>query len=220
MVGSILFMGAMQKYFTFVCELACGIPTITLLGEKADYEKILKKMDKLEEYGDEPAQFGRLLKPVLRRFIYSFDHPTSQDTIDFWQQIFSIHRNFSGPTVYSGWITAFCFWKEDGKCLYDRRRESKTQLYGVEYHKVSYSNRPTFRAPNANPEQLNSKDIPNGWSKVPVTVDDNGQEIKTEMIAGSIGINCSRSGKPLENGELGLDTMQPQTGWWMFAEAE
>ena len=118
-VGSILFMGAMQKYFDYTCILLCGIPTVTLLGERKDYEKILQKVDRLGKYGDQPAQFGELLKPVVRRFISSFDQPTSQDTVDFWQRVLDVNNNGSGVTFHSGWITAFCFWKEDGQCLYD-----------------------------------------------------------------------------------------------------
>ena len=75
-----------------------------------------------------------------------------------------------------------------------------------------------IHAPGADLRQLDSEDVPSGWSKVPVKVVDNGEEIMTEMVAGSVGIHCSCSGKLLEKGGTGLDTMQPQTGWWMFEQ--
>ncbi|KAF1932742.1 uncharacterized protein M421DRAFT_89100 [Didymella exigua CBS 183.55] len=52
-VAAVLMMGAMQKYFS--CEMAplCGIPSVTLLGERADWEKIHNRLNKLSKFGDE-----------------------------------------------------------------------------------------------------------------------------------------------------------------------
>jgi hypothetical protein len=57
------------------------------LGGKEDYESILKRQDKLEEYGSEPAQFAALLEPILRRMIRTFEEPTEKIVIDFWQRV-------------------------------------------------------------------------------------------------------------------------------------
>jgi len=43
----------------------CGIPPVTLLGEKADYELILARIPKLATYGKEPSEFAELLTPIL-----------------------------------------------------------------------------------------------------------------------------------------------------------
>ena len=40
------------------------------------------------------------------------------------------------------------------------------------------------------------------------------------MIAGSLGITGSSSGRLLENGETGLDTLQPVAGWLIFEKLE
>ena len=42
--------------------LLCGIPSVTLLGEKDDYEQILMRLEKLCEYGSEPTTFCNMLK--------------------------------------------------------------------------------------------------------------------------------------------------------------
>ena len=55
---------------------------------------------------------------------------------------------------------------------------------------------------------------------MPVHVDDDGHEFDTVMIAGSLGITGSSSGKLLENGEMGLDTLQPVAGWLIFDKLE
>ena len=201
--ASILLMGVTQKYFDFRCIIMCGLPSVTLLGEKADWELIHRRLDKLETFGVEPSQFCNLLRPVLSRFVKSFDEPASEDTIDFWQRIAHYHRGGSGPSYYSGWITAFCFWNEDGKSLYaipspDGDYEETLRLDGVPYHRVD------------------SEEVPSGYSSVPVTVDDNGDVFDAMMVAGSVGINCTSSGDELADGIVGLDTISAETGWWMF----
>lgn len=175
--ASILLMGATQKYFDFKCCMSCGLPSVTLLGSKADWELILARLEKLKEYGKEPTQFYALLRPVLMRFIQSFDAPLSKDTLDFWQRIAHYIPGGSGPSYYSGWITAFCFWGQDGKSLYVPRQSSKTmsdhrweksqvlQLDDVVYHWIE------------------SDDVPPGYSSVPVKVDDNGNKFDAMVIA-------------------------------------
>jgi hypothetical protein len=45
-VASIVMMASMQKYFSYYsCAFICGIPSVTLLGEKADYELILRRLE-------------------------------------------------------------------------------------------------------------------------------------------------------------------------------
>ena len=198
-IASILMMGSMQKYFKYRVELLCGIPSVTLLGEKSDFEKILKKLDKLSSLGDEPSKFANLLKPVMSRMVRTFDNPEDPTVIEFWQTVMSKKFYESGNTQYSGWITAFCFWSEDGDRQYSIRDGGNyLSLDGVSYHKIS------------------SGDVPNGWCKVPVELNDNGIELETEMVAGSVGIACSSSGLETENGKVGFDTMQPESGWWIY----
>jgi hypothetical protein len=40
--AAIIMMGTMQKYFVYMCEQTCGIPSVTLLGEKSDWEDMKK----------------------------------------------------------------------------------------------------------------------------------------------------------------------------------
>ena len=199
-IASILLMGVTQKYFNFKCRIACGLPSVTLLGEKTDWELIYHRLDKLETLGLEPSQFCSLLRPVLSRFVNSFDEPASEDTINFWQRIAHYHWGGSGPSYYSGWITAFCFWNKDGKSLHaiDPPDGKTLRLDGVAYHRIE------------------SDEVPSGYSSVPVTVDDNGDSFDAMMVAGSVGINCTSSGDELADGIVGLDTMSAETGWWMF----
>lgn len=190
--------------------MRCGIPTVTLEGEQQDYELILKRLDKLREYGEEATDFSDMLKTVLQGFIDTFDKPESDSVKSFWKQICD-WRGGSGISRYSGWITAFCFWDTTGK------RQIKNLGDGI-----------------------SATNIPSGFTTVPVTIDDNGRRIFAEMLAGSVGIVSTSSGQPSvqktrcrryreeeeekaskgEEGPVGNDTLQPQLGWFMYEKAD
>lgn len=78
-MAAALMMGAMQKYFSYGMALMCGIPSVTLLGEREDWEKILDRLNILSEFSDEPTIFAELLRPVLRNMVATFDADCNSD---------------------------------------------------------------------------------------------------------------------------------------------
>ncbi|EEB92618.1 hypothetical protein MPER_08845, partial [Moniliophthora perniciosa FA553] len=136
-VSSVVMMATLQKYFSYSKMLRCGIPKVTLEGEKADWEKLLARVDKLKEYGDETTKWFTLLHPVLSRLVAAFDAPDSQENIEFWQRVAHYKRGASGPRYVSGWMTAFCVFDEDGKWLAGNvNNKSHLVLDGTRYHSV------------------------------------------------------------------------------------
>ncbi|KAH8879899.1 hypothetical protein GQ53DRAFT_589678, partial [Thozetella sp. PMI_491] len=170
-VASIVFMGTMQKYFLYSWGTRCGIPSVTLLGDADDWVEIAQRCAArlgTGAFGPAAERWYRILRPVLAGFIESFRNPEGSAAQRFWKGIVDKHRpNGSGSVTYSGWITAFCYWNEDGECLHDN--------YGSEEVALSRS------------------EIPTGFIKVPVTLVDNGKRIATEMIAGSLALKIRRS---------------------------
>ncbi|KAF4340165.1 hypothetical protein FBEOM_5862 [Fusarium beomiforme] len=156
------------KYFSYGFGLACGIPSVTLLGEVADYEDILRRIDKLEEMGEEPTHFAKLLRPILQNMILSFTEPASPAVQTFWNQIADMSR-MSGSQTMTGWITAFCYWDGNGKA---HNSGEGCTLGGLSYPSVETS------------------DIPSGFVTVPVKVNDNGVVHDCEMLSGSVGIQA------------------------------
>lgn len=240
-VASILMMGALQKYFKYTMGLICGIPSVTLLGEKADWEMIVTKLDKIPQLGTEPSLFTKLLRPTLKRFVQSFDIPQKSDIVDFWNR--AVHETGgSGSDYLSGWVTAFCFWDEDGKSLYG---EPKRPVTGEDF---AGSNAGLELDDGLLHHDVDTEDIPCGFASVPVKVNDNGTIYRTKMLAGSVGIQGSSSGQMLDEGSShkdrfsieydndgkkirrnygptkpneatgapGLDSLQPVTGWFMY----
>ena len=214
-VACILMMGAMQQFFTY-CMIGCGLPSVTLLGERNDWQRMFEKIDRLVGMSEQAATFHSLLKPVLGYFVRSFDEPEAPEIMSFWNRIVHYQSQGSGPTYVSGWLTAFCFWSAQGRSLYHKgnvQYSAKCNLDGTLYHTVD------------------AKDIPAGYMGVPVK-DLQRPHKKYRMVAGSVGIRCTSSGRPMESipqrmpvrrtggsntvEVAGLDSMQPVSGWWIY----
>jgi hypothetical protein len=214
-VASIMMMGALQKYFSYKFKLGCGLPSVTLLGTKADWEDILARLDKLASFGKQPEQWCQLLRPVLKRFVSTFKSPQSKETKDFWQSIANYPSGGSGPQYLSGWITAFCFWDGNGNSLYAPNGIPPQGL-------ATTDQKPRLCLDDVLYHRIESTDIPPGYALVPVKVEDEKIIYDTHMIAGSVGISLSSSGGVMKSprgkgaGAVGLDTMQPASGWWIF----
>jgi hypothetical protein len=115
-VSAVLLMATLKKYFTYRITLAgCGIPRVTLEGERSDWVNILGRLEKLKEYGLETTAWYHLLRPVISRFVAAFDDPTSPANVDFWQRIAHYQPGGSGRgDEYTGWITAFTIFSKEG----------------------------------------------------------------------------------------------------------
>ncbi|CAG8974243.1 hypothetical protein HYALB_00009731 [Hymenoscyphus albidus] len=186
LVASIAMMATPQeKAERNTADLLCGLPSVTLLGEKEDWEKLMTKAERLIAVGDEPKERFELLRPVLSRFVSTFDNPTSSETTEFWRKI-SHYENDGSATTHLH--------------LY---REHSTKGLGLDGAQYGY---------------IDSADIPNGWCSVPVKIDNHGVVIHSTMVAGSVGIKVTSSGKEFheKSGQTGLDTVSPISGWWLF----
>jgi hypothetical protein len=117
-VSAILTMATLKQYFSFNCRTGCGLPRVTLEGERSDWVNILHRLEKLKEYRIETIAWYHLLHPVVSRFVAAFDFPESPDNVDFWQRVAKHEPGGSGsPSFYSGWITAFCVLNEKGEWI-------------------------------------------------------------------------------------------------------
>lgn len=220
-VASVVFMGAMQKYFSYTCGILCGLPSVTLLGDISDWQAILDKLPMLEKPGDEPSEFVEMLRPILNNFIRSFEEPEHEEVVRFWNTIATRNPMSSGTPYYTGWITAFCFWDDKGKA---KRRSSENNLGGVIYPTVDVDK------------------VPVGFARVPVKIDNYGTIINSYMVAGSMGIQAmtkdmlSRNVHPttqtinvvsseqreseVPSSDSDLTVIQPLSGWLIYEEEE
>lgn len=186
------------RYFTYEMQLRCGIPSVTLEGEKSDWEGLLSRINKFEGFGPEPEAWATLLRPILTRFVQAFD---GQPDIDFWGRVCHHHEQMSGPSYLSGWITAFCVWNKNGRWQGPSLKSPKTPevvgqveaerlvLDGVLYGLVD------------------TKDVAPGFCEVDVVLDDNGEIFDCTMVSG----HCATAAE----GEMG-DGVRPLSAWFMF----
>jgi hypothetical protein len=234
-VASIIFMGAMSKYFTYDGATGCGLPSVKLLGEKEDWEKILMKIDKVKDLGDEPTKWHELLVPVLKRFVATFDAPCSMEVKDFWQRILHHLPGGSGqPDYYSGWLAVFSFWSSTGVCIYEEtpppREPSKLEKKACKrcyYVKKKGAADPSaFGSCSCLGEGLTLDDVRygripvnsvvQGWISVDVRIDDTyyGNGIyMTKMVAGSVGMEFQASGDHGEVRSRNPFSMSSSSSW-------
>jgi len=213
-VAAIVMMGTLQAYFDYGFEFGCGFPSVTLQGERSDWEEILLKVQRLEKYGPEMTEWIRLLVPVIQYMIASFTQPTSPDIKNFWLR--ACHAvgagGSAGVRTLSGWITAFCFFNKTGQ-----RTTEYTDEQLVTYGRgVSIAERKRLVLGDIVYPVIEHSSIPKGVVSVPATVWDyeTGLEHKTTMVAGSVGMMPSA----VESGG-DLTRVQPRSGWWMLEDS-
>jgi hypothetical protein len=177
-VASVSIMATLQAYFDYKFSLLCGLPRVTLLGTPQDWRLLRAKIDRLPEFDVEAGRltsWHALLAPVLDEFVRSAD---GEPQISFWDRVCSHEGGGSGPTYLSGWITVFAVFTDKGEWQGDRAG-------GGEWPRVD------------------TQDLPVGVTSVPVLVDDNGKEYRTQMFAGQFAFDGVRNGTGI----------QPRSDW-------
>ena len=191
------------SYFQYKGIIYCGIPSVTLEGEKSDWERLLARLDKLDSFGEEPKAWAAMLRPILTRFVRAFD---GEPDIDFWGRVCHYHYEGSGSTYLSGWITAFCVWSRQGKWQGPPiSGPSKTielmdgeRVLPLVLDKVSYP-------------VIDSIDVPEGFCEVDIKLIDNGETLPCIMVSGHLAYSVE--------GEK-MDRFRPLPSWFIFVKEE
>ncbi|KAJ7259937.1 hypothetical protein B0H12DRAFT_406158 [Mycena haematopus] len=106
----------------------CGIPRVTLEGERADWEMVVARLEPLKtryrEFGLPAVAWYHLLHPILAHFVDAFANPDGTENREFWAGIVAAKDASNGSGAgsknagkLSGWITAFCAFSVEGKWL-------------------------------------------------------------------------------------------------------
>ncbi|KAH6910033.1 hypothetical protein BKA70DRAFT_1425069 [Coprinopsis sp. MPI-PUGE-AT-0042] len=200
-VSSVLMMATLKAYFSYGMSLTCGLPSVTLEGERSDWVNLLNRIEKLESFGEEPKAWAGLLRPILSRFVSSFD---GSPDLEFWGKICHRTNGMSGPSYLSGWITAFAVWSSEGKWQGPILRDGDTPQHTPwgAYH---------LQLDSAQYGILDTKKIPAGYCEVDVELDDNGSLFDCMMVSGLVGQHIG--------GDEG-DTVSPVPAWFMFIKED
>ncbi|KAJ7664873.1 hypothetical protein B0H17DRAFT_1171476 [Mycena rosella] len=224
-VSAIVLMATLKAYLEYVyCTICCGIPRVTLEGEKRDWEKILTRLEKLKEYGLETTAWYHLLVPVILRFVAAFDDPNSQSNIDFWQNVAHFEQGGSGPDYYSGWITAFCVFSNRGRWLgpllnTDIQSAVAPDSLSAERFWALYGGHAAGLVLDGTRFHIIDADnVPPSYAEVEVTLLqlETGVEQECIMTAGLVGTRVCSSKDPRLSESGQDDTVRPVVGWWLY----
>ncbi|KAF7368454.1 hypothetical protein MVEN_00168500 [Mycena venus] len=237
-VSAVMLMATLKKYFEYKIILCgCGIPRVTLEGERSDWVNILGRLEKLQEYGIESIAWYHLLRPVITRFIAAFDDPASTDNVDFWQRVAHYQPGGSGRgNYYTGWITAFAVFNKEGGWIGPGLNTTAAPGTAPETLTAAQfwatHGRPSMRRDwdwedprdlvlDETPyHRLRRGAIPPGYAEVDVLVNDNGERFDCAMVAGNIGTYVSSSDDCTLSASGADDTVRPIAGWWLFVKDE
>ncbi|RPD58466.1 hypothetical protein L227DRAFT_505146 [Lentinus tigrinus ALCF2SS1-6] len=216
-VCAVMMMSSFKSYFNYRMMCMCGIPSVTLEGERADWEKLLARLDRIPELGEEPAVWAGMLRPILTRFLAAFD---GEPDIKFWSDVVHSHPQFYGPEDMSGWISAFCVWSSKGTwqagALSDitNNDASRSAADSVPLSKRYLLDGISYPA-------LSASQIPHSYCEVDVLLDDNGTQFECMMVAGLVGFSMSSSGTGQSKSILSKnDTLSPAAHWFMFVKGK
>ncbi|KAJ7202485.1 hypothetical protein C8J57DRAFT_1622801 [Mycena rebaudengoi] len=227
-VAAVLMMATLKQYFSygFACTM-CGIPRVTLDGERSDWVNILGRLEKLKEYGIETIAWYHLLRPVISRFVAAFDEPASDENVDFWQRVAHLNRQFSGPSYYSGWINAFNAFSKEGAWIRHSLDKAKAaeeapetltaEKFWATYAQYTSKNLVLDGTPY---HHTKSYEVPPAYAEVDIKLDDNGEKIDCLMMAGLVGTRISSSGDLTLSTSGENDTIHPVPGWWICTKKQ
>ncbi|CAK4085763.1 unnamed protein product [Aphanomyces euteiches] len=184
-VGSVVMMAAMKKYFSYKIQFLCGIPNVTLLGTVEDWEDIRARVDKLADFGEDLIEWTSMLSGILDEFVLS---AKGNVNLDFWKRICHDVGEGSGTTYVCGWISVFSLFNQDGQWQGKKSTYTKWHIEdnvdetefvnGLKPCRI-WSEQVTSEYP-----LVDMDDIPAGYLTVDVVIDDNGTEHKALMFAG------------------------------------
>ena len=144
--SQITLMESAKKYFNYIAmRLSCGIPSITIQGTPNDWEAVLSKTKKLEEYG--LGEWTKSLEPILQEFIRASEGRPNQQ---FWKCMVKQQPtdklkgggcSMDKPIELDGWFLKL-FPDENGEILsstpHTKNMASEMVVVGFKYRIVDH----------------------------------------------------------------------------------
>ncbi|KAJ7268366.1 hypothetical protein C8J57DRAFT_995032, partial [Mycena rebaudengoi] len=225
-VAAVLMMATLKQYFSYgFGSSICGIPRVTLDGERSDWVNILGRLEKLKEYGIETIAWYHLLRPVISRFVAAFDEPASEENVDFWQRVAHLKSQDSGPSYYSGWINAFIAFSKEGAWIghtLDKTKaaEEAPEILTAEKFWATYARYTNKTLVLDDTPYHHCFEVHPAYAEVDVKLNDNGETIDCLMLAGLVGTGISSSADITLSASGENDTIHPVPGWWICTKKQ
>ncbi len=168
-----------KKAFEYIGDTGCGIPSISITGNKDDWQLMLKKLDMLDKIG--LSQWSENLRPIIVEFVNASEGKQNKE---FWQNIYKNASEYNAFYI-SGWIIKFFpYIKElESKGVYDEKR-GETRVGEI------FLPNKFIDGDNYLLSTLSTDNFPSGIAKVPVTWNNYFKNItrKMEVYAGFLAM--------------------------------
>ena len=115
-VSCIALMDAMSKYYQYQMVYICGIPSVTLLGNREDWielrnrsQCVLDLLSSDDLKGDVSLSWWKpSLLAILDKLIKCYDDPESAENMDWMARIYKSDREgYGGHAFVCGWVNVF-----------------------------------------------------------------------------------------------------------------
>ncbi|KAM9995336.1 hypothetical protein ACTFIY_001518 [Dictyostelium cf. discoideum] len=184
-IFSTVLMSTLKKDFIYRYGSKCGLPKVTLLGTVDDWIQLKERSLKLKEFnisdsdcsssssssgdgdGDNENLMNKWVDKYLLEILDNFiESSKGKPNKTWWNQMIDF-REQSGSSVLSGWLSAFCLFKDDGS-FEDNAHLDCPQLY-----------------PETKWPKINCISISNGFISTPIQLtDSNGSIYNSQLFSG------------------------------------
>jgi hypothetical protein len=206
-VAAMVVLGTMKEYFHYGAVLGCGFPSVTLEGERSDWEDLGRRVAMRSRFGDEAAEWARCLGKAVEGMVASFDRPEDEQLKEFWMKAcHSAGANESGEMVtLSGWLTAFCWWTAEGK----KQRMYDDEELNNRYHLGRPDAWIRLELDGVVFPVIDREKIPAAVTRAPMTWHDSGTGagLDTLLVAGLTGMKLV---------DAAGSKVCPASGWWIL----
>jgi hypothetical protein len=182
--ANIALLDALQPFYEYRVYAACGIPSISLEGTVADWQRLCEKIEHLAEYDLE--WWLRYLRVVTHQFLRAAGGDVD---LNHWRNLYK-RLDLYGGYLISGWIAFLIPYLKD---YITGQFTVKNDL--MEQPFTPYNSAPAVPQRNVNSNRfapsepgLWPRSLPTGVSAAPFTFVINNQERVMEFLGGFFGI--------------------------------
>jgi hypothetical protein len=189
--SEVALMDSFSSYFSFAMMCVCGIPTITIEGTPADWQRIRARVEVIATYGLE--WWVSRLRPILDEFVLAAE---GRPTLHFWQAIYKPTDAYAGK-VATGWVADLFPY------LGDAPKRRKSHVFDHERHNWALSVDQGVETAHSFSDSLVTqgvglKSFPSGLSSARVTVSfEDGSFKDVDLVAGFLAVSQNPSGLTL-----------------------
>ncbi|KXN74032.1 hypothetical protein CONCODRAFT_77045 [Conidiobolus coronatus NRRL 28638] len=191
-VTALTIMDVYKSYFEYGVLTRCGMPEITLKGEKEDWTLLKNRVKQILDRFDDLGFWTDHLYPILDEFIAATNENKVNE--EFWKSMYKVSGGSGGPFL-SGWICGL--YPYISAYDYDSQKAVNMKNEHMDWKRAGRSwGGLTFNS------------LPNGFTSTPFTWYYLGSKLKMSFVGGLLGVSLNSQ----------TDHVSPAVGWAVLHE--